>query len=91
MNVVKHIVVHGRVQGVGYRYSLMAAASRANVTGWVRNRRGGTVEAMLAGPADKVSKIIAWAGRGPPGSQVTGVKVQDAEGTFHSFETRATE
>lgn len=90
-NVVKRLVVVGRVQGVGYRYSMMAQASRAGVTGWVRNRRDGTVEAMLAGPADKVGEVIAWAQQGPPGSQVAGVKVQDAEGSFRGFEMLATE
>jgi acylphosphatase len=79
------------VQGVGYRYSMMAQASRAGVTGWVRNRRDGTVEAMLAGPSDKVSELIAWAHQGPPGSQVAGVRVQDAEGTFTGFDVLATE
>jgi acylphosphatase len=91
MSVVKHVIVHGRVQGVGYRYSMMAQASRAGVTGWVRNRRDGTVEAMLAGPSDKVSEVIAWARQGPPGSQVTEVKMRDAEGTFRGFEMLATE
>jgi acylphosphatase len=91
MNVVKHLVVHGRVQGVGFRYSVLAQASRAGVSGWVRNRRDGTVEAMLAGPSDKVGEVITWAHQGPPGSQVSGVTVQDAEGSFRGFEMLATE
>jgi acylphosphatase len=91
MNVVKHVLIHGCVQGVGYRYSMMAQASRAGVTGWVRNRRDGTVEAMLAGPSDKVGEVIAWAHQGPSGSQVAGVKVRDAEGAFRCFEMLATE
>lgn len=91
MMIVKHVIIHGRVQGVGFRYSMLAEASRAGVTGWVRNRRDGTVEATIAGPSDKVDDVIVWAHTGPPGSQVTGVKVSDAEGSFSGFEMRATE
>jgi acylphosphatase len=91
MNVVKHLVIHGRVQGVGYRYSMLAEASLAGIAGWVRNRRDGTVEAMLSGDSDKVSEVIAWAHRGPPGSNVTVVEVHDAEGFFRSFEVLTAE
>lgn len=90
MSVVRHLRVHGRVQGVGYRYSMTAQASRFGITGWVRNRRDGTVEAVVAGSAENVERIVEWARRGPPGAMVTQLDIEDAEGDFDSFEQRPT-
>jgi acylphosphatase len=84
--LVKRLRIHGRVQGIGYRHSMLSRAVAAGITGWVRNRRDGTVEAMVAGPARAVEEIIAWARRGPQGAVVTRVDVEDAEGEFESFE-----
>jgi acylphosphatase len=86
MDVVKRLVVRGRVQGVGYRYSMLAQASRMGIRGWVRNRRDGTVEATIAGSAAAIDQMIAWAQQGPPGSKVTEVAVEDTEGSFQGFE-----
>jgi acylphosphatase len=52
----------------------------------VRNRRDGTVEAVVNGDAAAVDAIVAWARRGPPGSRVTDVAVEDADGTFSGFD-----
>jgi acylphosphatase len=82
----KHLVVHGRVQGVGFRESLRYEAEMRGLTGWVRNRREGTVEAVVAGDAREVEEVVAWARRGPPTAHVTGVEVQDADGRFQTFE-----
>jgi acylphosphatase len=90
-NTAKRLIIHGRVQGVGYRYSMLARASRIGVTGWVRNRRDGTVEAVVAGPAAQLDEMIAWARQGPPGSKVTEIVVEDVEGVFRGFEVLATE
>jgi len=90
MSVVKRLRVHGRVQGVGYRYSMLAEASRHGVSGWVRNRRDGTVEAVVAGSADAVERIVEWARSGPPGAAVTQLEVEDAEGGFEGFESLPT-
>jgi len=57
--IARRIVVHGRVQGVGFRFSAVDAATAAGVQGWVRNRRDGTVEAVLAGDARAVDDTIA--------------------------------
>jgi acylphosphatase len=77
--VARQIRVSGRVQGVGYRVSLQDEASRCGVTGWVRNRRDGTVEALLQGPPAAVEAVIAWARRGPPGARVDGLSDAAAE------------
>jgi acylphosphatase len=85
------ITVHGRVQGVGFRYALEAAARRAGARGWVRNRRDGTVEALIAGDAATVDSVIAWARTGPPSARVDRVDaVESNETPPDGFEIRAT-
>lgn len=87
----KTITVHGRVQGVGFRYALEAAAQRAGAYGWVRNRRDGTVEALIAGDAATVDAVIAWAHDGPPSAQVDRVDAVETDETPpNGFEIRAT-
>jgi acylphosphatase len=58
------------VQGVGFRHSLHAEASARGLAGWVRNRRDGSVEALLQGEAAAVAAVIEWARRGPPAGRV---------------------
>jgi acylphosphatase len=70
MTVKRFLRIAGRVQGVGYRDALRAQALARGVTGWVRNRRDGTVEALLLGDAATVEALIAWARRGPPAARV---------------------
>jgi acylphosphatase len=84
--VAKHLIISGRVQGVGYRASMVDEARRLGVTGWVRNRRDGTVEAVVAGDVAAVEAVIAWARRGPPGGRVTEVAVAETAGTFDGFD-----
>jgi acylphosphatase len=88
MKVTKHLIVHGRVQGVGFREYLRREAERMGVTGWVRNRHDGTVEAMVHGWPEDVDKVLNWVRRGPAGARVTAVHVNEASGEFETFEHR---
>jgi acylphosphatase len=82
----RHLVIHGLVQGVGYRASLAWKAGTLGIAGWVRNRRDGTVEAMVCGTDEDVAGIIAWARKGPSGASVSKVEVSEGSGQFHGFE-----
>ncbi|HEX8962388.1 MAG TPA: acylphosphatase [Rhodocyclaceae bacterium] len=87
---VRHLIVTGYVQGIGYRYSMVMAARRLGVTGWVRNRRDGSVEAMVAGDAESVAAMIDWARHGPSGAEVEHVAVELGSGNFTDFTQEAT-
>lgn len=82
MTITRHLRISGRVQGVGYRYSLCAEAQANGISGWVRNRRDGTVEAVLQGSPEAVDRLTAWARRGPPAAGVAEVSAQAAQGEF---------
>ena len=82
MNATRHLRIAGRVQGVGYRDALRSEALRRGLSGWVRNRRDGSVEAVLQGEAAAVDAVIAWARHGPPAASVERVSVQEASGEF---------
>lgn len=79
MVISRRLVVHGSVQGVGYRASLAAEAQRLGVTGWVRNRVDGSVEVLAVGSPDAVEALTGWARRGPRFADVSGVDVHEAE------------
>ncbi len=87
---VLRLEIRGRVQGVGYRWSMVGEARRLRLRGWVRNRRDGSVEAVVAGTPEAVEQIISWARRGPEAAVVEAVEVFAAEGNFDSFEQRPT-
>jgi acylphosphatase len=70
---------------------MIEEAERLGVSGWVRNRRDGTVEAAVDGDADALEAIIAWTRLGPRGAHVTGVQVVEVEEIFQRFELRPTE
>jgi len=90
--IARRIVVRGRVQGVGFRYSMVEAAQAMNVTGWTRNRVDGTVEAVVQGDTADVERLIVWSKRGPSAARVTAVEVSDAsvDSALTGFSTRPT-
>lgn len=67
--------VHGRVQGVGYRYNTQQIAQNLGVTGFARNLSDGTVEIVAEGSDEQLNALIDWAHRGPSGARVTQVDV----------------
>ena len=75
--LTRHLSIHGRVQGVGFRWSLSAQARALGLTGWVRNRRDGSVEALIRGEVEAVEALTAWAHSGPPGARVERVLSDD--------------
>jgi acylphosphatase len=74
---VRHVVIRGRVQGVGYRAFVEDQALRLDLEGWVRNRRDGAVEAVFAGPEEAVAAALAACHRGPPGARVDAVEAEE--------------
>lgn len=84
--------ISGRVQGVGFRYAMQSEAARRGLGGWVRNRRDGSVEALVQGDAAAVEALVGWARRGPPGARVDALRSEAAAGepTQAGFELRPT-
>ena len=88
--VTRRLVVRGRVQGVFYRESMRQEAARLGITGWVCNRRDGTVEAVVQGTPEAVEAITRWARHGPADARVQSVEEAEASGDFATFEKRPT-
>jgi acylphosphatase len=84
------VVISGRVQGVFFRATTRQKARELRVTGWVRNRRDGKVEAAFEGPRDRVQQIVSWCHRGPRSAVVESVDVdwQEPTGEFSDFSVR---
>jgi acylphosphatase len=85
-----HVVISGRVQGVFFRTETQDEAQRRNVTGWVRNRPDGRVEAVFEGEKAQVDALVEYCRRGPLGARVTKIDVawEDYTGEFRSFSIR---
>ena len=78
MSTHRHVVVRGRVQGVGYRAWAERAALSRGLTGWVRNRRDGSVEAVFIGEEDAVAAMVEACRAGPAGAFVDTLDQRDA-------------
>jgi len=68
--MIRHVIVHGRVQGVGFRAFVEGEALARGLAGWVRNRRDGSVEAVFMGEAATVAEMVEACRRGPFGARV---------------------
>lgn len=86
MTVIRHMVVHGRVQGVGYRAFVEHEALRHGLEGWVRNRRDGSVEAVFAGAQEKVDAMIEACQQGPYSARVD--VLHQREGSYDDLKPR---
>lgn len=78
VDAIRHVVFHGRVQGVGFRAFVEEVAGRNGIEGWVRNRRDLTVEAVFAGAPGAVAAVIEVCGRGPGGARVERIEEREA-------------
>jgi acylphosphatase len=78
-DVIRHVLIRGSVQGVGFRYWTRRAATARGLQGWVRNRGRDSVEAVFAGPEQAVAEMIALCRRGPDTARVDLVNEAPAE------------
>ena len=86
-----HVRVEGRVQGVGYRAFVEMRAAELGLTGWVRNRRDGSVEAVLQGSPDAVEAVLDVCRAGPPASRVARLDIiGEGVGAFDGFDVLPT-
>lgn len=86
-NVRAHLIITGLVQGVYYRVSARKEALALGLTGWIKNRPDGAVEAAIEGNREKAVKFIDWCRQGPPKSQVSDVQLEweDYKGEYQDF------
>ena len=82
----RHVIISGRVQGVWFRGWTQKQASSLGLTGWVRNRRDGTVEAIFQGDAADIDAMLNACWQGPPAASVADIRVADGVlSNFHNF------
>ncbi|HEX2906843.1 MAG TPA: acylphosphatase [Phototrophicaceae bacterium] len=85
-----HAVVHGRVQGVNFRYYTMQTANELELTGWVRNLIEGTVEVVAEGSRIRLERLLRFLYSGPSNARVSEVEIEwgDPTGEFEGFRIR---
>lgn len=84
-----HVIIAGRVQGVFFRMNTLGAVERTGgITGWVRNRKEGTVEAVFEGEKSKVEAVLDWCRRGDPPAKVEDIQInwESYTGKFNRFD-----
>ena len=77
--VIRHVIIRGKVQGIGFRVWTERQALSRGLEGWVRNRRDGSVEALFAGPEASVKLMIAQLRKGAPLSKVDRIDEREAD------------
>jgi acylphosphatase len=87
-----HVIVDGRVQGVGFRYFVLDAAQAIGLKGWVRNRWDGSVEVVAEGPKASLERLLSTLYRGPRSSDVRSVRPEwlSPTGEFRDFSIKPT-
>jgi acylphosphatase len=82
-----HLLISGRVQGVGFRWATQREGSRLGLRGWVRNLADGRVEVVAEGAEAQVEELVEWCRQGPAGARVSEVVVErgEAEGQSGGF------
>ncbi len=90
MNIRRHVIISGKVQGVFFRSSTKNVAIELDITGWVRNRVDGMVEAVFEGEKENIEQMIDWCRKGPELARVMDVEIKSERyaGEFKSFEVR---
>lgn len=84
-----HLTINGNVQGVFFRATARKVAERNNLTGWIKNKSNGDVEAIVSGTDEDVEIFIEWCRQGPDKAQVKDVIINQKEGiAFKSFEVK---
>ena len=88
MNIRAHVIFSGRVQGVWFRANTHGKASELGLSGWVRNLRDGTVEAVFEGPEKLVKEAIQWCKTSQPHARVDSAEItwENYTGEFHGFD-----
>jgi acylphosphatase len=89
-NVRAHVIIKGWVQGVAFRYNTKGAACEHQVTGWVKNKSDGSVEAVFEGGKTQVDAMLKWCEKGPKMAVVKAVEVvwEDYTGGYAGFDIR---
>ena len=82
-----HLIIKGRVQGVGFRYYTYQIGMTLLLKGWVRNRFSGNVEVLAEGPKDRLNLLLREIRKGPPYSQVNDIDItwSDPVGDLPAF------
>ena len=73
----KHLVISGKVQGVGFRYWLQRLAIEKNICGWVKNKTSGNVEALIVGEEKEIQELIKLCEMGPGSAKIDYVQIND--------------
>ncbi|TVR14095.1 MAG: acylphosphatase [Balneolaceae bacterium] len=91
MRISKHLKIHGRVQGVGFRYFTVQQAKELEIDGWVANRSDGTVETVIQGEHFAVSEMMQRLRSGPIAAKVTEIEefpITDPPENYHGFKVK---